>query len=35
MGLPFWLSGTIDLLGVTYPLYRFLIIVAGLAAAPR
>ena len=33
MGLPFWLSGTIDLLGVTYPLYRFLIIVAGLAVA--
>ena len=25
--------GTIDLLGVTYPLYRFLIIVAGLAVA--
>ena len=33
MGLPSWLSGTIDLLGVTYPLYRFLIIVAGLAVA--
>ncbi|KAG1464079.1 hypothetical protein G6F57_013635 [Rhizopus arrhizus] len=33
MGLPSWLSGTIDILGVTYPLYRFLIIVVGLLVA--
>jgi len=33
MEVPDWLSGTIDLFGITYPAYRFLIIVVGLAVA--
>lgn len=33
MSLPELLSGTIDLFGFSYPLYRFLIIVVGLAVA--
>ncbi|MGN6579348.1 MAG: branched-chain amino acid ABC transporter permease [Bordetella sp.] len=33
MEVPDWLSGTINLFGITYPAYRFLIIVVGLAVA--
>ncbi|EON13564.1 MULTISPECIES: branched-chain amino acid ABC transporter permease [Pandoraea] len=33
MEVPEWLSGTVDLFGLAYPAYRFLIIVVGLAVA--
>lgn len=33
MEVPEWLSGTVDLFGLQYPAYRFLIIVVGLAVA--
>jgi branched-chain amino acid transport system permease protein len=33
MATPAWLSGTVNLLGFTYPAYRFAIIVVGLAVA--
>ncbi|MBN4668110.1 MULTISPECIES: branched-chain amino acid ABC transporter permease [Pandoraea] len=33
MEVPEWLAGTVDLFGLPYPAYRFLIIVVGLAVA--